>query len=71
MARATRLTMASLSGVTLAAYTGLPVQGRGVGTTGAKRRQRLPGDELVDSATIVTEHAIEPADDRRGRLVPG
>jgi hypothetical protein len=60
MARATRLTMASLSGVTLAAYTGLQVLGRVGGTTRPERRQRLPGDELVDSATIVTEHAIEP-----------
>ena len=29
------------------------------GTTSAERRQRLPGDELVASPTIVTEHAID------------
>jgi hypothetical protein len=61
MARATRLTLASLAGVTLTAYAGLQVLGRVAGTTGAERRQRLPGDELVDSATIVTEHAIDVA----------
>jgi hypothetical protein len=55
MARAARL---SLAGVTLAAYAGLQVLGRVAGTTSAERRQRLPGDELVDSATIVTDHAI-------------
>ncbi|HTT51767.1 MAG TPA: hypothetical protein VMH35_10250 [Streptosporangiaceae bacterium] len=61
MARATRLTVVSLAGVALAAYAGLQVLGRMAGTTGAERRQRLPGDELVDPATIVTEHAIDVA----------
>jgi hypothetical protein len=61
MARATRLAAASLAGVTLAAYAALQVLGRMAGTTGAERRQRLPGDELVGSATIVTEHAIDVA----------
>jgi hypothetical protein len=61
MARAARLTLASLAGVTLAAYAGLQVLGRVAGTTGAERRQRLPGDELVGSATLVTEHAIDIA----------
>ena len=61
MARATRLAAASLAGVTLAAYAALQVLGRIAGTTGAERRQRLPGDELVGSATIVTEHAIDVA----------
>ena len=59
MARTTRLTLASLVGVTLAAYAGLQVLGRAAGTTRAERRQRLPGDELVEAATIVTEHAID------------
>ena len=31
------------------------------GTAGAERRQRLPGDELVDSAALVTERAIDVA----------
>jgi hypothetical protein len=61
MARATRLAAVSLAGVTLAAYAALQVLGRMAGTTGAERRQRLPGDELVDSATGVTEHAIDVA----------
>ena len=63
MARATRLTLASLAGVTVAAYAGLQVLGRVAGTTGAERRQRLPGDDLVDSPTIVTEHAVDVAGD--------
>jgi len=37
------------------------VLGRMAGTAGAERRQRLPGDELVGSAMIVTEHAIDVA----------
>ena len=61
MARATRLTAASLAGVSLAAYAALQVLGRMAGTTGAERRQRLPGDDLVGSATIVTDHAIDVA----------
>jgi hypothetical protein len=61
MARATRLALASLAGVTLAAYVGLQVLGRMAGTTGAERRQRLPGDELVIGARVVTEHAIDVA----------
>lgn len=61
MARAARLTLASLAGATLAAYAALRVLGRMAGTTSAERRQRLPGDELVDSAMIVTEHAIDVA----------
>jgi hypothetical protein len=61
MARATRMAVGSLAGVTLTAYAGLQVLGRVAGTTRAERRQRLPGDELVDSATIVTEHAIDVA----------
>jgi hypothetical protein len=61
MARATRLSTASLAGGSLAAYAALQVLGRVAGTTGAERRQRLPGDELVDSATLVTEHAIDVA----------
>jgi hypothetical protein len=61
MARAARLTLASLAGATLAVYAGLQVLGRVAGTTGADRRQRLPGDELVDPATIVTEHATDIA----------
>jgi len=61
MARATRLTLASLAGAAVAAFTGLQVLGRVAGTTGAERRQRLPGDEVVDSPTIVTDHAIDVA----------
>jgi len=61
MARAARLAAASLAGVSLAAYAALQVLGRMAGTTGAERRQRLPGDELVDSARIVTEQAIDVA----------
>ena len=61
MARVARLTLASLAGVALAAYAGLQVLGRVAGTTAAERRRRLPGDELVDPATIVTEHAIDVA----------
>jgi hypothetical protein len=61
MARATMLILASLAGVTLTAYAGLQVLGRMAGTTGAERRQRLPGDDLVDAATIVTDHAIDVA----------
>jgi hypothetical protein len=61
MARATRLSLASLGGVALGAYAGLQVLGRLAGTTGAERRQSLPGDELVDSPTIVTDHAIDVA----------
>jgi hypothetical protein len=63
MARATRLARVSLAGVSLAAYAALQVLGRMAGTTVAERRQRLPGDELVDSARIVTEHAIDVAGD--------
>jgi hypothetical protein len=37
------------------------VLGPVAGTTGAERREGLPGDELVDSATIVTEHAVDVA----------
>jgi len=61
MARVARLTLASLAGVALAAYAGLQVLGRVAGTTRAERRERLPGDELVDSATGITEHAIDIA----------
>lgn len=61
MARATRLTLASLAGATLAAYAGLQVLGRVAGTTGAERRRTLPGDELVGSANLVTDHAIDVA----------
>ena len=61
MARAARLAAVSLSGVSLAAYAALQVLGRMAGTTGAERRQQLSGDELVDSATIVTEHAPDAA----------
>jgi hypothetical protein len=50
-----------LAGISLAAYAALQVLGRMAGTTGAERRQQLPGDELVDSATIVTKHAIDAA----------
>jgi hypothetical protein len=42
MARATRLTLTYLAGVTLAGYAGLQVLGRAAGTTGAERRQRRP-----------------------------
>ena len=61
MARATKLILESLAGAALAAYVGLQVLGRVAGTTGAERRQRLPGDEVVDSARVVTEHAIDVA----------
>jgi hypothetical protein len=61
MARAARLTLAALGGAALAAYAGLQVLGRVAGTTGAERRQRLPGDDLVGGAAIVTEHAIDVA----------
>jgi hypothetical protein len=61
MARAKRLTLAPLAGVALAAYAGLQVLGRVAGTTAAERRQRLPGDELVGSPRIVTDHAIDIA----------
>ena len=63
MTRAARLTLASLAGATLAAYAGLQVLGRVAGTTRADRCQRLPGDELVDSATVITEHAIDIAEE--------
>jgi hypothetical protein len=61
MAGATRLTAASLAGATLAAYAALQVLGRRAGTTGTERRQRLPGDELVEAPTIITQHAIDVA----------
>ena len=61
MARVARLAAVPLAGVSLAAYAALQVLGRTAGTTGAERRQQLPGDELVDFATIVTEHAIDAA----------
>ena len=63
MTRAARLTLASLAGAILAAYAGLQVLGRVAGTTRADRCQRLPGDELVDSATVITEHAIDIAEE--------
>jgi hypothetical protein len=65
MARAGRLTLASLAGAGLAVYTGLQVLGRVAGTTGAERRQILPGDELVGSATMLTDHAIDVAGEPR------
>lgn len=58
-ARVRRLTLRSLAGLVLTAYAGLQVLGRVAGTTRAERRQGLPGDDLVDSATIRTEHAID------------
>lgn len=61
MTRAARLTLASLAGATLAAYAGLQMLGRMAGTTRTERRQTLPGDELVDSPTVITEHAIDIA----------
>ncbi len=61
MSHALRPALASLAGMALAAYAGLQVLGRVAGTTSAERRQGLPGDELVDSATLVTEHAIDIA----------
>jgi len=62
-ARARRLTLASLAGIGLATYAGFQVLGRVAGTTGAERRQILPGDELVCSATMITEHAIDVAEE--------
>lgn len=59
MTRAMRPALASLAVGSAAAYGALQVLGRIAGTTLAERRQRLPGDELVDDASIVTEHAIE------------
>lgn len=59
MACTTRLTLTSLAGVTFATYAGLQMLGRVAGTTAAERRQRLPGDDLVDSTTMLTEHAID------------
>jgi hypothetical protein len=59
MARARRVTLASLAAGSMAAYAALQVLGRIAGTTRAERRQRLPGDELVDHASLVTEHAID------------
>jgi hypothetical protein len=32
--------------------------GRTAGSTRAKRHARLPGDELVDHPTVVTNHAV-------------
>ena len=61
MTRARRLTAACLAGVTLSACAALQVLGRAAGTTRAERRRRLPGDELVQAATITTEHAIDIA----------
>lgn len=65
MARVMTVTLASLAGATLTAYAGLQVLGRVAGTTCAERRRRLPGDDLIDPATIVTEHAIDIAAERQ------
>jgi hypothetical protein len=52
--RGTVVAAAALAGVVAAGQW----LGRTSGSTRAERRRRLPGDELVDRPTVVTNHAV-------------
>jgi hypothetical protein len=50
-----------LIGAGLLGYGALQIMGRIAGTTFAERRAQMPGDDVVDDATTVTNHAVDIA----------
>ena len=56
-ARTTGARAAAVTGVPLAAYAALFTLGRTSGSTPAERRRTLPGDELIEAPSFVTNHA--------------